>query len=147
MNPYSRPVQQAIRALTTLAAEEKGSVVMAGKLAGRESVSAPALSKTLQQLARKGLLQSVQGRGGGFVLARSPRDITVAEIVDAMEGAAGASRCSLGYANCRPRNLCYLDKLLAAARSAFRAQLERTTLYSLVRTREAIRKRKSRKQD
>jgi hypothetical protein len=40
-----------------------------------------------------------------------------------------------------------MDKLLAAARSAFRAQLERTTLYSLVRTREAIRKRKSRKQD
>lgn len=147
MNPYSRPVQQAIRALTTLAAEEKGSVVMAGKLAGRESVSAAALSKTLQRLARKGLLQSVQGRRGGFMLARSPRDITVAEIVDAMEGPAGAGRCSLGYANCRPRNLCYLDRLLAPARSAFRDHLEHTTLHNLVRARKAIRKRKNLKQD
>ncbi|MDA1312447.1 MAG: Rrf2 family transcriptional regulator [Acidobacteria bacterium] len=147
MTPYPRPVQQAIRALTTLAAEEKGSVVRAGKLASRESIPATALSKTLQQLARKGLLQSVQGRGGGFKLARSSRDITVADIVDAVQGPAAVSRCSLGYANCRPRNLCYIDTLLAEARAAFRAQLEQTTLYNLARRRKAIRKRKSLKKN
>ena len=143
MNTYPRPVQQAIRALTTLAAAEKGSVVMASKLAGRESIRAQALSKTLQQLVRKGLLQSVQGRGGGFRLARSPRDITVADIVDAIEGPANAGRCSLGYTNCRPRNLCYMDRLLTPTLSALRTQLEQITLDGLVRARKAIRKRKS----
>lgn len=145
MEPYSRPVQLAIRALTALAGHEKGALVMARKLAGREGIPPPSLAKTLQQLARKGLVQSVPGRGGGFGLARSARDITVADIVAAIEGRGAAGRCSVGYANCRPRDPCYLDRLLAPARAAFQMRLGETTLYDLARTRKAIRRRKSRK--
>ncbi len=145
MEPYSRPVQLAIRALTALAGQEKGALVMARKLARREGIPAPSLSKTLQQLARKGLVQSVPGRGGGFALARSAREITVADIVEAIEGRGAAGRCSLGYVNCRPRDPCYLDRLLAPARAAFQTRLAETTLYDLARIRKSIRRRKSRK--
>jgi len=118
---------------------------MARKLAGREGIPTPALSKTLQRLARRGLLESVRGRGGGFCLARSPREITIADIVEAIDGRAVLRRCSLGYSNCRPQDPCYVDRALAEARTAFRSQLSKITLHDLARTRTFIRRRKSRK--
>lgn len=140
MTPYSTAVQQAIRALTALAAQPKDSIVMARKLAATESITAPALAKTLQQLARKGLLTSEKGRGGGFTLARSPREITIAQIIEAIEGRASLHRCSLGYASCRPTQPCYFDRLLSPARDHTREQLNRTTLQDLLRTRSRLRK-------
>ena len=140
MTRYSTAVQQAIRALTALAAQPKDSIVMARKLAATESITAPALAKTLQQLARKGILVSEKGRGGGFGLARPPREITITQIIEAVEGRASLHRCSLGYASCRPTQPCYFDRLLAPTRKHTREQLNRTTLQDLVRTRTRLRK-------
>ena len=145
MDSHSRAVEHAIRALTTLAAQGKGSLVMARKLAGLEGIPAPSLSKTLQQLARKGVLRSVKGRGGGFGLARSAREITVAQIIEALEGRAGLDRCSLGYKSCRPHKPCYIDQLFTATRSAVKQQLEATSLHDLVRSRRRIRTRSRKK--
>ena len=140
MNNFPAAVQHAIRALTALAAQPKGALVMVRKLAVTESITVPALAKTLQQLARKGLLTSEKGRGGGFTLARPPREITIAQIIEAIEGRAALHRCSLGYASCRPKQPCYLDRLLAPTRATALEQLNRATLQDLVRTRTRLRK-------
>ena len=141
MTLYSRPVQQAIRALTTLASQPTGTLVMARKLATAESIPTPVLSKTLQRLARKGLLTSERGRGGGFTLARPPREILVTQIIEAIEGRSALQRCSLGYTSCRPKQPCYMDSLLAPTRAAALEQLNHTTLQDLVRTRSRLRKK------
>ena len=141
MNTYPTAVQHAIRALTALAAQPKGTLVMARKLAVTESITVPALAKTLQQLARKGLLTSEKGRGGGFSLARPPREITIAQIIEAIEGRAALHRCSLGYTSCRPTKLCYFDRLLAPTRTTTLEQLNQASLQDLVRTRARLRKK------
>lgn len=140
MSTYPSAVQHAIRALTALAAQPKDSLVMARKLAVTESIPTPTLAKTLQQLARKGLLTSEKGRGGGFSLARPPRYITIAQIIEAIKGRASLYSCSLGYKSCRPKQPCYMDRLLAPTRASALEQLNRTTLQDLVRTRARLRK-------
>jgi len=54
----------------------------------------PVVSKVLKLLARQGLLSSQRGIKGGYGLAKSPRDITVAEIIRALEGPIAVTECT-----------------------------------------------------
>lgn len=65
------------------------------------SVSANHLSKVLQRLTRAGLVKSIRGPKGGFVLAKDPKDITLKNIYEAIDGEVGAGdSCILGTRHC-----------------------------------------------
>ena len=81
---------QAMYELATAA----GDAPMSGKeIAQRNKISHAYLEQLLVKLRRKGLLKSVRGPGGGYVLAREPEDITAGEILRALEGPFTLSRC------------------------------------------------------
>ena len=63
---YSRSVEYALRALTHLAMLPRGAQKMAREIAAEEDAPLFYLAKTLQQLARRGILHSVKGPSGGF---------------------------------------------------------------------------------
>ena len=84
---YSRSVEYALRALTYLARQPKGSQKLARQIARSERVPAFFLAKTLQQLARHGMLRSVKGPTGGFALDRPAGKITMMEVVEVLDGA------------------------------------------------------------
>ena len=87
---------------------------------------APFLGKVLQKLARAGLLRSKRGRTGGFVLGRPASEITLADIVLAVEGADDLEKI-LGL----PEGLA--RALLGPARDELAARLSGTTLARLRR--------------
>lgn len=58
-------------------------------------LGAPTVSKLMRQLARGGLLTSQRGVNGGYMLARDARDISLAQIVDALEGPVALTECAL----------------------------------------------------
>jgi len=60
--------------------------VPAARLAELHEVSATYLAKQLQSLSRAGLVQSVQGKSGGYVLTRSPAEISMLDVIEAVEG-------------------------------------------------------------
>lgn len=60
----------------------------------------PTASKILKTLAHHGLLETHRGVKGGFSLARKPEEITVAEIVTALEGPIGVTQCSSHTGDC-----------------------------------------------
>ena len=66
----------------------------AGDVANATGLAQPTVSKLLKALARKGLLISLRGAKGGYMLGRAPREISVAQIIEAIEGHIGMTECS-----------------------------------------------------
>lgn len=98
-----------------------------------EATGAPLgyLPKILGTLCKAGILDSQRGVGGGFVLARDPRDLTVLEVVQALEPRPHKiERCPLS----RPDhlNLCPLHRLLARQITATEAAFRSATIQSLI---------------
>ncbi len=99
------------------------------------------LAKLLKALVRAGLLSATSGPRGGFRLARPPGDITVADIVEAVEGPSPLFLCTeirqrgpvplTGEACRRP---CGIAQVMDRAESAWRAELAATTIGDLVET-------------
>jgi Rrf2 family protein len=83
----SQKLEYACRAMIQLAKSRGGNQVSRVEaLAERESVSATFLVQILNDLRRAGLVQSRRGKMGGYCLAKSPREINLHQIVQAIEG-------------------------------------------------------------
>lgn len=72
----------------------------AGEVAEAVGVAQPTVSKILKTLARAGLLHSLRGAKGGYMLARPPAQISVAEVIDAMEGHFSMTECGNASSLC-----------------------------------------------
>lgn len=78
----------------------------AHELASRSSVPLPTVSKLCKELSKAGLVVSHRGRKGGYGLARPADRITVAEIVEALEGPIALTECSQGIQACELEATC-----------------------------------------
>lgn len=94
----SKLTDYATVVMTCLAAAE--GVLSAQALAERARLETPTVAKLLKQLAQAGLVESFRGVSGGYRLADEPRNISVAAIVEAMEGPIGMTECSAHEGQC-----------------------------------------------
>jgi Rrf2 family transcriptional regulator, nitric oxide-sensitive transcriptional repressor len=85
MKMIKRDTDYAIRALSCIVAS-KGEMVTVSGLATKLGMPGPYLRKILQRLSKEGLLRSIRGKGGGFVLAGNPGKITVFELMEIFQG-------------------------------------------------------------
>jgi len=84
----------AVVLMTAAARRPAGARLSATELSGETGVPLPTAQKLMGQLAASGLLSSVRGAGGGFALARGATQITLADIVEAVEGPIALTMCS-----------------------------------------------------
>jgi FeS assembly SUF system regulator len=84
----------AVVLMTAAARRDAGARLSATELAGETGVPLPTAQKLMGQLAASGLLTSVRGAGGGFALSRPAADISLADIVEAVEGPIALTMCS-----------------------------------------------------
>jgi Rrf2 family transcriptional regulator, nitric oxide-sensitive transcriptional repressor len=119
----SQTVEYALRAMVYLAASD-GEPQPTEQIAEKTKVPAPYLAKVLQNLTRKGLVRSQRGVRGGFLLARRPEDITILDVVNAVDPIQRIRTCPLELKSHGVR-LCPLhfrmDRALALVEEAFRA--------------------------
>ena len=101
-------------------------VVTTGEVASALDVSENHLSKVLQRLAKAGLMRSTRGPRGGFMLSRSPDDLTLLEVYEAIEGPLGTTNCLFGRPACDGE--CILGDLLTDVNAQIREYLTRTKL-------------------
>ena len=91
--------------LTVLAARPD-AVLSAADLADRAGLEVPTVSKLLKPLAQAGLVDGFRGVHGGYRLARPAADISLVEIVEAMEGPLAMTECSLDHGECGISHQC-----------------------------------------
>jgi len=95
---FSSATGYALRTLAIL--PEDGEYSLVKHLATELELPGAYLAKILQALAQEGILHSVRGPRGGFRLARPAHEITVGEVVAALEGAESLSGCVMGFPHC-----------------------------------------------
>lgn len=84
----------AVVTMTAASRHCGGARVSAGQLAEETGLPAPTVQKVVSQLTAAGLLRSTRGVGGGLKLARPAAAITLADIVEAVEGPIALTSCS-----------------------------------------------------
>jgi Rrf2 family protein len=122
----------AVRAVVALAKLPDGAYAGAARVAKEIGAPRNYLGKLLQSLAREGLVESQKGLGGGFRLARDPRDITLFDVVEPLEHISRWSGCILGRPECSDANPCAIHNRWKAVRDAYLHMLRRTTIAELV---------------
>jgi len=115
--------------------------VPASRLAQLHDVSATYLAKQLQALSRAGLVQSTQGKSGGYVLTRSPQEITMLDVVEAIDGPGSPFTCTeirqRGPMATPPEACtapCPIARAMSDADQAWRATLQRISIADLCRS-------------
>lgn len=103
----SKMTDYAIMVMVELHAA-RGEVLNAQALAGRSHLELPTVSKVLKLLVKTGLVDSYRGVNGGYMLERNAQDISVAEIIAAIEGPIAMTECSVEEGLCSQEALCSL---------------------------------------
>lgn len=116
----------------TCLAEAGDEVLSAQGLAERVRLETPTVSKVLKQLAAAGLVDSWRGASGGYRLARAPQDISVADIVSAIEGPFGMTECCAQAGLCDHEAHCGVRVNWQRISDAIRIALEGVSLADML---------------
>jgi len=121
----------AVTAMIDLASRQAdGPVTLAG-IAERQSISLSYLEQLFGKLRRYKLVNSVRGPGGGYRLARDMKDITVADIIVAVDEPLDATQCG-GKQNCHDEHVCLTHDLWTNLNKRMYEYLASVTLAALV---------------
>jgi Rrf2 family iron-sulfur cluster assembly transcriptional regulator len=113
---------------------QKGPV-SAADISARQKISPLYLEQLLARLRHHRLVESVRGRGGGFCLSRLPHDISVADIIRAVDEPIDATRCH-GKLNCRDGQRCMTHALWDELNGVIDGYLASVSLARLVARQE-----------
>jgi Rrf2 family protein len=132
-------VEWGMHCATVLGALPEGAALSAAQLAEYHGVPAPYFAKHLQALTRAGVFVAVSGPKGGYRLARPAAEVTVLDVVEAIDGSQPAFRCTeirrRGPAAVDPaeyRIPCGIHRAMLRAESAWRDELRKTTIAELL---------------
>jgi Rrf2 family protein len=128
----SAKADYAVRAAIELAGADRSSPLKGDRIAAAQGIPMKFLENILSELRRSGLVGSRRGTDGGYWLARAPQEITVADIIRAVEGPLA------NVQGVRPEALAFdgraapLQRMWVAVRASLRGVLEHVTLADLV---------------
>jgi FeS assembly SUF system regulator len=105
----------------------------AAEIASAIHVPVPTVSKILKMLAREGLVLSLRGAKGGYMLSRPANEISVAEIIQAMDGPIGMTECSITPGLCTQESNCTVRANWQRINRIVMQSLEQITLDEMIR--------------
>jgi FeS assembly SUF system regulator len=121
----------AVVLMTAAARRPAAARLSATELAQETGVPLPTAQKLMGQLATCGLLSSARGASGGFALARPATEISLADIVEAVEGPIAMTVCSEGRNDCALDAHCRVKPHMGVVGSAVRGALGAVSLEHL----------------
>ena len=121
----------AVVLMTAAARRPAGARLSATELSAETGVPLPTAQKLMGQLAACGLLRSVRGAAGGFSLARQANEISLADIVEAVEGPIAMTVCSEGRTDCALDAHCRVKPHMGVVGNAVRGALGAVSLEHL----------------
>ena len=134
----SEGVEWGLHCAVVLAVLPSGAPLSTARLAEYHAVPEAYLAKHLQAMSRAGLLDAGTGPRGGYRLARPPADISVLDVVEAVDGEDPAFRCleirrrgPAATSSREYRTMCGVHRVMVEADEAWRARLSRTSIADL----------------
>lgn len=122
----------ALRLMLDLALNSGGTAVPLRDVARRQEISDKYLEQIVTQLSRAGLVRSVRGAGGGYLLTRDPKEYTVGEILRVLEGTLAPVSCVEGVACCQRAEHCVTLEVWQQIQAAVSGVVDHLTLADLV---------------
>lgn len=132
MKLITRDADYAIRAVTEVARKGE-NIVTVNELIKELKVPKPFLRKLMQVLNREGVIKSYKGRAGGFKLVKSPKKVSVLDLVEIFQGKFQLSQCMTGKRPCPNRMVCKLRKKLSSLERATKKELQGITIGYLTK--------------
>ncbi|MEE9345453.1 MAG: SUF system Fe-S cluster assembly regulator [Methylococcales bacterium] len=102
------------------------------ELAASTGIAQPTVSKVLKLLGKSSLVLSIRGTNGGYQLASKPEQISVAQIISAMEGPIGITECCTTSETCNHASHCHISGHWGVINRAIETTLQTITLADLV---------------
>ena len=127
----------AVTAMLDLALNDKGGPVTLSGISRRQSISLSYLEQLFGKLRRHALVESVRGPGGGYCLARAPEELSVADIIRAVDEPLDATQCG-GKENCHEETRCMTHELWARLNTKMYEYLSSVKLSDLVAEQRAL---------
>jgi len=115
-------------ALKHIASLPEGGLANAREIAARFSLPPNLLAKILQNLAQSGIIEAQKGSGGGYRMARSPADITLAQIFESIEGPVHMVMCTSNDGCCSIEDRCTVKNGLTSLELKFYEFFDQVTL-------------------
>jgi len=129
---FSQSTDLAIHGLWALARLETGRFVLLSDIARSQNVSESYLSKVFQRLTHAGLTRAMRGKRGGYALARPPTEITIGDVVRAIDPEPPMYQCLARERCCEAIENCLLLRVFAEAEQHMYAVLDGVTLADLL---------------
>ncbi len=127
----TRETDYAMRCVLYLA-REQGQFVNVGDISQQMNIPKSFLAKILQRLVREGIAESIRGINGGFRLLKEPDQITLLEVLTAIQGIAPVNTCALDKRRCRMSSQCSVHPVWIEIRREIERRLATQTIASLV---------------
>jgi Rrf2 family protein len=127
----SRRTDYGVRVILDLAALPASQRVSTQEIAVRQSIPSPFLAKIISQLSLAGLVTTYRGAGGGVTLGRPASEITLLQVIEALEGPIRLNRCVIEPDACPRNSHCPVHSIWAKAQAELTSLLRVTTFDSL----------------
>ncbi len=127
----TRETDYAVRCVLYLA-REKGLVANVTEIAQAMHIPKTFLAKILQRLIRKGIVLSQRGMHGGFTLVKKPIDISLLDIMEAIQGPAGINVCAVDSKKCQRSSSCAVHPVWVDIRKEVERRLKKETIDKLL---------------
>ncbi len=133
---YSKACEYAIIALANLSEEQAKEKFTVKMLCCQPHIRESYTRKAFQQLSQAGILKAVTGPGGGYQLAKMPSQITLADIIQCIDGEDCFDQCVLGLPYCDDHNRCPMHETWKPLKFKMMKILTSVTLKDLIRVRK-----------
>ena len=120
------------RAVIDIAKNSENGRTMLKDIAARQSLSPKYLDHILSAMRRSGIIRNIRGKGGGYILSKTPASITVKDIVEAVDGTFEPVECLSNPDLCDKVPSCGTRDIWLKMKEAVDGVLEEATLQSLL---------------
>ena len=126
----TKTTEYAVRVLSFMA-KNKQNLFSAKYLHEQLDIPYKYLTKLMTDLAKHGCLTSIRGREGGFKITKKLDEISLAKIIESVEGMDNFNACILGFHECSRENPCAMHFVWEKNKAEFIKTLENTTLNDI----------------
>lgn len=126
-----KQVEYALMALTDMQGSNPGKLFSVRELCDCHQVPFDVMSKTMQRMARAGILRSVQGAGGGYQIIRDLADVSLLELMEAVTGQIAAVNC-LKKCGCARSDRCTISNSMRHLNKKMNSLYEEVMVAELI---------------